>query len=72
MALNRAIIWQHLAHKHVHPWASVHSKEARLLEGEVSSTGRHLYPQVGIYTPPKAKILLEMFRAAFRRGTHMK
>ena len=72
VALNRSIIQQRLAHKPVPPWASVHSEEARLLEGEVSSTGRPLYPQVGIYTPPKAQILLETFRAAFRRGTHIK
>ena len=31
------IVRQHLAHPHVQPWASVHSKEGRPLAGEVNS-----------------------------------
>ena len=36
------IVRQHLAHPHVQPWASIHSKEGRPLAGEVNSREWHL------------------------------
>ena len=55
------IVRQHLAHPHVQPWASVHSKEGRPLAGEVNSRDC-------ISAPAKTRMLLKMIRKVVIRG----
>ena len=55
------MVWQHLAHPHVHPWTSINSKEGRPLAGEVNSRD-------SISAAAKTKMLLKMIREVVIRG----